>query len=342
MKKIWIVLMVIGLVALFVSANLAEVKALYPVTGLGMQVRTDVKAKRKYTIACIVKNSTNPYMVAQLAGVRKAAQDMGFEAITLAPAKQDSIEEQVRIVEDLLQKKIDALIIHPADSNGIVPAVEKAVAMGVPVATIGTPANSNKVLFRTGVDYAETGVVITQWVAEKMKGEGNLIILEGPPQADNARERLRGINEVLKKYPKIKVIASQPANFQRVAGMQVMENLLQKFTNVKAVIAANDEEALGAIMAIKAAGRQGEGIIVAGFDGSEDASWAIKRDQMAVTYNTDPYGSGYCAAAFMVRYLNEGAKPAKAFMPFPSAQDKPIISKATIDDYLKNSAWWKK
>jgi ribose transport system substrate-binding protein len=342
MKKIRITLTVLGLVALFVSANLAEVKSLYPVSGLGMQVKTDVKAKRKYTIACIVKNSTNPYMVQQLAGVRKAAQDMGFEAITLAPAKQDSIEEQVRIVEDLLQKKIDALIIHPSDSNGIVPAVEKAVAMKVPVATIGTPANSDKVLFRTGVDYKETGVVIMQWLAEKMKGEGNLIILEGPPQADNARERLQGINEVLKNYPKIKVVASQPAHFQRVAGMQVMENLLQKFTNVKAVIAANDEEALGAIQAIKAAGRQNEGIIVAGFDGSEDASWAIKRDQMAVTYNTDPFGSGYCAAAFMVRYLNEGVKPAKVFLPFPSAQDKPIISKDTIDDYLKNSAWWKK
>ena len=124
--------------------------------------------------------------------------------------------------------------------------------------------------------------------------------------------------------------------------MQVMENLLQKFSNVKAVIAANDEEALGAIMAIKAAGRQGEGIIVAGFDGNEDASWAIKRGQMAVTYNTDPYGSGYCAAAFMVQYLNNGAKPAKTFMPFPSAKDKPLISQANIDDYMNNSSWWKK
>jgi len=342
MKRLGMIFLAFGLWVFFATANLAQVKALYPVTGLGMQVKTDVKAKKKYTIACIVKNSTNPYMVQQLAGVRKAAQDMGFEAITLAPAKQDSIEEQVRIVEDLLQKKIDALIIHPSDSNGIVPAVEKAVAAKVPVATIGTPANSNKVLFRTGVDYAETGVVIAQWVADKMKGEGNVIIIEGPPQAENARERLRGINQVLSKYPKIKVVASQPANFARMPAMQVMENLLQKFTKVKAVIACNDEMALGAIMAIKAAGRQNEGIIVAGFDGSEDASWAIKRGQMDVTYNTDPYGSGYCASAFIVRYLNEGLKPAKAFMPFPSAQDKPLISQATIDDYLKNSAWWKK
>ena len=175
MKKIWIILIVIGLAGFVVSA---EIKNLYPVTGLGMRVKTDVKAKKKYVIACIVKNSTNPYMVAQLAGVRRAAQDMGFEAITLAPAKQDSVEEQGRIVEDLLQKNISGLLLSPADSNGIVPAVEKAAAMGVPVAVIGTPANSNKVLFRTGVDYAESGEVIAQWVAEKMKGEGNVIILK--------------------------------------------------------------------------------------------------------------------------------------------------------------------
>ncbi len=340
MKRSSIVLMVFGLLAFLVAAQVKNV--IYPVSGLGMQVKTTVKAKKRYKIACIVKNSTNPYMVQQLEGVKRAGKDMGFEAIVLAPAKQDSIEEQVRIVEDQLQKKIDALIIHPSDSNGIVPAVEKAVAAGVPVATIGTPANSNKVLFRTGVDYRETGAVIAEWVAQAMKGQGNIIILEGPPQAENARERQNGILDVLKKYPKIKVLASQPAHFQRMAAMQVMENLLQKFPKVNAVIGANDEEAMGAVQAIKAAGRQNEGIIVAGFDGSEDASRAIQNKQIAVTYNTDPYGSGYAAAAFLVKYLNDGSKPAKNFMPFPSAQDKPLITASNIDEYVKNFAWWKK
>jgi len=340
MKRSSIVLVVFALLAFLVVAQVKNVS--YPVSGLGMQVKTTVKAKKRYKIACIVKNSTNPYMVQQLEGVKRAGKDMGFEAIVLAPAKQDSIEEQVRIVEDQLQKKIDALIIHPSDSNGIVPAVEKAVAAGVPVATIGTPANSNKVLFRTGVDYRETGAVIAEWVAQAMKGQGNLIILEGPPQAENARERQNGILDVLKKYPKIKVLASQPAHFQRMAAMQVMENLLQKFPKVNAVIGANDEEAMGAVQAIKAAGRQNEGIIVAGFDGSEDASRAIQNKQIAVTYNTDPYGSGYAAAAFLVKYLNDGSKPAKNFMPFPSAQDKPLITTSNIDEYVKNFAWWKK
>ncbi len=341
MKKISLVLSSVLVFSLLIPFGFAAEKAQYPVSGLGLRVKTKVKANKKYVIACVVKNSTNPYMVKQLEGLKIAAKDMGFEAITLAPAKQDSIEEQVRIVEDLLQRGIDALIIHPSDSNGIVPAVEKAAAKNVPVATIGTPANSDLPLFRTGVDYKETGTVIGDWVAKKLKGKGNIIILEGPPQAQNARERNSGLVEEFAKYPGIKIIASQPANFQRVMGMQVMENLLQKYTKVDAVIAANDESALGAVMAIKAAGRSDEGIIVAGFDGNEDASWAIKKGQMAVTYNTDPVSSAYCAAAFLVEYLNKGAKPAEKFMPYPAAFLKPLITKDNIDDYISNFAWWK-
>jgi len=94
MKRWGIICAIFGLLLFFASINLAQVKALYPVTGLGMQVKTDVKAKKKYTIACVVKNSTNPYMVQQLAGVRRAAQDMGFEAITLAPAKQTALKNR--------------------------------------------------------------------------------------------------------------------------------------------------------------------------------------------------------------------------------------------------------
>lgn len=341
MKKLKWLLAGALILGLAIPYGYAAEKVTYPISGLGLQVKTKVKAKKKYVIACVVKNSTNPYMVKQLEGLKKAGKDMGFEPVVLAPAKQDSIEEQVRIIEDLLQRGIDALVVHPSDSNGIVPAVEKAVAKNVPVVTIGTPANSDKPLFRTGVDYTETGAVIGEWIAKKLKGKGNVIVLEGPPQAQNARERNAGISESLAKYPGIKILASQPANFQRLMGMQVMENLLQKYNKVDAVIAANDESALGAVMAIKAAGRSEDGILVAGFDGNEDASWAIKKGQMAVSYNTDPISSAYCAAAYLVQYLNDGSKPPAKFLPYPSALNKPLITKDNIDSYISKFAWWK-
>ena len=76
----------------------------YPISGLGWETKSNVKAKKKYVFGCVVKNSTNPYMIGQMKGFEEAGKAMGFEAIALAPAKQDSIEEQVRIIEDLIQR----------------------------------------------------------------------------------------------------------------------------------------------------------------------------------------------------------------------------------------------
>ena len=95
----------------------------YPVQGLSWNATTDVKANGEYTIAMIVKNNTNPFMNGVLNGFEKAANDMGFEALLLSPQTADSNEDQVRLVEDMIQRGVDAICIHPVDSNGIVPAL---------------------------------------------------------------------------------------------------------------------------------------------------------------------------------------------------------------------------
>ena len=314
----------------------------YIMQGLGLNVSTNIKANEKYTIACVVKNSTNPYMVKQLEGMRMAGEMMGFEAVTLAPAKQDNIEEQVRIVEDLIQSGVDGIVIHPSDSNGIVPVMEKAMSMGIPVAIIGTPANTDEYTFRTGVDYYETGVVVGEYVAENLGGKGKVIILEGPPQAQNAHERNEGILESFSKYPGIEVIASQTGNFRRLEGMTVMENLIQQFGDgFDAVVAHNDEMAMGASMAIEAAGISTEDKLIAGFDCNQDASYAIQKGSMDVSYNTDPISSAVCGAAYIVQYLNDGTLPATAFIPYPAAAHKPLVTANNIDNFIENVAWWK-
>lgn len=132
-----------------------------PVKGIGAQITSDVKAKEEYKIGYIAKNTTNPYMVAQSEGVKKAGEDMGFEAVTQAPSTADSVEEQVKIMEDMIQQDMDVIIVHCADSNGIMPGVRKAQEAGILVLTIGTPASENTFL-RTGVDYKETGYTIAK------------------------------------------------------------------------------------------------------------------------------------------------------------------------------------
>jgi len=242
-------------------------------------------------------------------------------------------------MEDLIQKGVDGFVLVPVDTNGIMPGVRKAMEKDIPIATIGTPA-AVETFLRTGVDYTETGRIVAKAVAEKIGGKGDVIIIEGPPGAQNAIERLNGIKEVLGQYPDIKIVASQTANFKRTEGMQVTENLLQKHKNVAAIIAANDESAIGAIQAIKAAGLEGK-VVVGGFDGNQDGSASIKDGSLYVSYNTDPWGSSYLAATYIVQYLNDGTKPPKYFIPFPSEKDKPLIMKDNVDNYMQNIAWWK-
>ena len=309
-----------------------------PISGIGAQVTTDVKATGDYKIGYIAKNTTNPYMIAQSQGVQKAGEDMGFEAVTQAPSTADSVEEQVRIMEDMIQQDMDVIIVHCADSNGIMPGVRKAEEAGILVITIGTPAAEDTFL-RTGVDYKETGYTIATEMAEALDGKGNIIILEGPPGAANAIERLEGIKEAFANYPDIEIVASQTANFKRTEGMSVTENLIQKHTDVQGVIGCNDESALGAVQALKAAGMTD--VLVAGFDGSVDATNAVASGEMFATYNTDPYGSGYIACAYAVQYLNDGTEPEGKFIPFPTAANDPLITCDTVEDYQENIAWWK-
>lgn len=309
-----------------------------PVEGIGALITSKVKAKEDYKIGYIAKNTTNPYMVAQSEGVKKAGADMGFTAVTQAPSTADSVEEQVKIMEDMIQQDMDVIIVHCADSNGIMPGVRKAQEAGILVLTIGTPASEDTFL-RTGVDYYETGYTIAKTMAEELGGKGNVIILEGPPGAANAIERLAGIQDALKEYPDMEIVASQTANFKRTEGMSVTENLIQKHTDIQGVIGCNDESALGAVQALKAAGMTD--VLVAGFDGSVDATNAVKSGEMFATYNTDPYGSGYIACAYAVNNLNDKTEPEGRFIPFPTAANDPLITKDTVDDYMSNIAWWK-
>lgn len=310
-----------------------------PITGIGAQVSTDVKAKENYKIAIVVKNTTNPFLLKSIAGAMKAGEDMGFECISLSPARQDSLEDQVKLIEDAIQQGVQGIVLHPIDSNGIMPAIRKCDEAGIPVAVIGTPA-ANETFMRTGVDYTETGMTITKLVAEKLGGKGKVIILEGPPGAQNAQERLAGMRKELENYPDIEVVASQTTNFKRTEGLQVTENLLQRFPDVNAILACNDESALGAVQALKAAGLEGK-VVIGSFDGNQDGSAAIKDGNIYATYNVDPFGSTYLAATYIVQWLNDGTMPPKYFVPFPSVLQDPVITAENIDHYIENIAWWK-
>lgn len=311
-----------------------------PVTGIGRGISTDVKAKDKYTIVVMTRNSTNPYMIGMWNGGAAAGKDLDIEVITVAPATQDSIEEQVSIMETYIEQGVDAFVIHPSDSKGIQSAVDLANENGIPVAAIGTcPATG--AFMRGGVDYYMTGYLVTKELCEAAGGKGGVIILEGPSGVQNMEERLAGIKDALAEYPDMHIIASQTANCKRAEGMSVMENLLQGegvADDLAVVATCNDEMAIGASQALKAANISG--VYIGGADGNSDAAKAIQDGDLYCTYNTDPYGSTYLAIVYLVQWLNDGTVPEEYFVPFPSDRHEPMLTSANIDNYIENQAWF--
>ncbi len=365
MKKI-ITLLMISLIALsvFAQGGTEKTKAAfieheserpetldaYPVTGLAFDATTSVKANKKYQIAMIVKNNTNPFMNGVLEGFKKAGEDVGVEAILLSPAIADSNEEQARLVDDMIARGVDAICIHPVDSNGIVPALERAYEAGIPVLVQGTKANTDKIYGWYGTDYYEQAVQLAEYIAKTLNYTGNVIYIPGPPQAQNSQDRTNAFHTVFDKYPNLNIIAEQPGNFNRATSLDVVSNLLQKYSTKDfcAIIGGNDESAMGALMACQAAGVNTKfsegGILISGFDCNKDASYAIQDGTITVSSNPDPVSLGYIGCVFLTQYLNDGKLFPKSFVAWPDFNNPEVdvvVDSSKIDDYIANKAWWK-
>jgi ribose transport system substrate-binding protein len=242
---------------------------------------------KQLTFGLVTKALDNPFWSLMKDGAEKVAEANGAKLIYLAPTKANNLEEQTRLVEDLIQRKVDGIVLVPVDSAGIVPVIERANKAGIPIALANTNANGGQVVTFSAIENYDAMTIVTEFVMSKLGGKGKVIILEGAPGAQTTTDRLRAMTDVIKKYPGITLLASQPADNQRAKGMQVMDNLLQTYTTVDAILCNNDEEALGAIEALDSAGRLGK-TMVAGFDGNDDALNAISQGRMLVSMNQNP------------------------------------------------------
>ncbi|MGD9908698.1 MAG: substrate-binding domain-containing protein, partial [Mesotoga sp.] len=202
-------------------------------------------------------------------------------------------------------QKLDLIVINPTDSDAIVTAVEEANKAGIPVITVDRGANGGMVIAHIASDNVAGGMMAGEYVAMLLDGKGNVVELEGIVGTSAARDRGEGFGAAISKYPDIKIVAKQVANFNRAEGLVVMENILQANPNIDAVFAHNDEMALGAIEAIKAAGLLDK-IKVVGFDAVDDAVAAVNAGEMAATVAQQPFVMGQLAVVKAFEYLTTG------------------------------------
>lgn len=262
-----------------------------------------------------VKNNVNPFWKACWVGAQKAAAEAKEIKLTYtSPTKSDNIDEQTRMMEDIILQRPQGIVFVPVDYVALAPTVEKMNKANIPVFNYCNEMTGGKYQIYVGCDDEVMAYEMAKFVFKSIGNKGKVIIQDGVPGALTAQNRKKGFNRAIQETPGIELLATQPANYNRLLGMQVMENLLQRFPKIDVVLAANDEQALGCIEAIDAAGRLKE-IKVTGCDANYDAAKSILGGRQFASIDYSGHDQGYLATKAAIKFLNGEKIPKKIILP---------------------------
>lgn len=269
-------------------------------------------------IGLSISTQNNPFFVTLAEGAKKAAKQAGVP-LTVVDASDDATK-QVSDIEDLVSKNVSVLIVNPVDSDAVTGAVEAAIAKGVRVISVDRVVNGVDIDCQIASDNVAGAELATQYIVDTLGENVKTAELVGTSGASAAIDRSQGFHNIADK--KLKVVASQTADFDRTQGMTVMENMLQADSSIQAVFAGNDEMALGAVEAISGAKKD---VLVVGFDATDDAIEAIKQGRMGATIAQQPALIGSTAVENAIR-LTKGES-----IPKEIPVEVTLITKDNVD-----------
>ncbi len=276
--------------------------ALSLVTAESLGVESAAPAMEEYTLGLVISTLNNPFFVTLRDGAQDAADAAGAKLIVVDA--QDDSAKMTAGIEDLINKKVSALLINPTDSDAVVPSIQKANEAGIPVFTVDRGANGGTVVSHIASDNVAGGRMAAEFLCNAIGGKGNVVELQGIAGSSAARDRGQGFNDYMAASCKdVVIVAQQTANFNRDEGLSVFENILQAQPEIAAVFAHNDEMILGAIQAAEAANR--EGIVFVGFDAVDDAVAAVKDGKLAATVAQQPGLMGKLSVETALKYLGK-------------------------------------
>lgn len=238
------------------------------------------------------EEETNPFRIAETQSIRDEAEKVGVEKLIVTNAASQ-ISKQNSDIQDMLAQGAEVLIVAPLNADGLEPAFQAAADENVPVFLIDrevTAKPCESYITFMGSNFVRQGQQAADLLAEATNEEAQVAILEGTPGASVTTDRQNGfVDQLDAEYPDMEVVASQTANFIRTEGQTVMEQLLQSNPDLTAVYAHNDEMALGAVQAIRDAGKEpGKDIKIVSIDGTEGAVQALAQGQLNGVVESNP------------------------------------------------------
>ncbi len=261
---------------------------------LAMPAIGRAEAGKTYKIGAAVYGLKAEFMQLWVGAIKAhPAVKSGQAAITVFDGQYDALTQSNQF-ETMVTQRYDAIIFVPIDAAAGAGAVKKAKAANIPVIGSNARVTGSDLTSYVGSDDVRAGVLEAEAVVERMGGKGNVVIIEGPIGQSAQIERGRGNMQVLAQHPEIKVMEHKTANWSRAEAQSLMENWLTAHPNqINGLIGQNDEMALGALQAVKAAGIAFDKIPTAGIDGVSDAIRAVKAHEMvSILQDADAQAQG--------------------------------------------------
>ncbi len=268
------------------------VAAFLPLSCGGKEREIEAKGE-KGEVAIVLKTLANPFWVAMKEGIEEEARRLNVKVDVYAVQSEEDLQGQLQLFESVINKQYDGIGFAPLSPVNLIPAVSEAYRKGIPLVNIDERvdkeqlrnAGANVYAFVT-TDNLAVGAKAAQFIVDKIS-TGGVAILEGKSGAASGEARRRGATEVFEEAPGVDLLASQPADWDRLKALDVASNILQRFPDIKAIYCANDTMALGAIQAIINRGKEGQ-ILVVGTDGIDEAREMVSQGKLAATIGQDP------------------------------------------------------
>ena len=268
----------------------------------------------KHLIGFSQCNLGEPWRVAMNAEVAARAKDFPDLEVAFADAQQDNAK-QVADVENFLRQKIDLLMISPNEAKPLTPIVKKAFESGIPVIVLDRAIEGDTYTTFIGADNREIGKAAGEYVAKLLNGKGDIVEIKGLPGSPPAQDRSSGFREAIAPYPGIKIVHDPVANWLREEAMAQMESALAAHDHIDLVYAHNDPMAIGAYLAAKAKGRDGDMKFVGidGLPGLDGGRQAVADGKLSATF---VYPTGGREAVDVAERIFHGEKvPHKIVLP---------------------------
>ncbi|MFD2933761.1 sugar ABC transporter substrate-binding protein [Spirosoma flavum] len=288
--------------------------------------KSQTDGSKKLVVGVTMLSMQNEFIVNVHDEMVKKAQETGIELLTVDAER--SALKQVEQVESFIAQKVDAIIMNPCEVEASSPAVAKALAAKIPIINVNSETRSKPSAF-VGSDDVESARIAMRYIADKLGGIGNVVMIHGYMGQAAQLKREQGAREILKQYPNLKLIANQTAEWDRAKAMSLMENWIQSFgPKINAVFAHNDEMGLGAVKALTDAGLKDK-IIVVSIDAIPDALQAVKKGTLDATVFQNAEQQGAKAIETAIKAAKGQAYDKETLIPFQ------LVTKDNLDKFLK-------